>query len=60
MIAFGELAAEATIIWLLPQKTEGLVNPVFGDRAPAAVLGESDSVTDRVCEIIRIGVLPKL
>jgi hypothetical protein len=58
MIAFGELAAEATIIWLLPRKTEGLVNPVFGDRGPAAVLGESDSVADRICEIIRVGVLP--
>ena len=41
--AFGELAAKATIIWLVPRKTEGLVNPVFGDRGPAAVLGESDS-----------------
>jgi len=56
--AFGELAAEATIIWLVPRKTEGLVNPVFGDRGPAAVLGDSDSVADRVCEIVRTGVLP--
>jgi len=56
--AFRELAAEATIIWLVPRKTEGLVNPVFGDRGPAVVLGESDSVADRVCEIVRTGVLP--
>ena len=40
--AFGELAAEATIIWLVPRNTEGLVNQVFGDRGPAAVLGESE------------------
>ena len=46
--AFRELAAEATIIWLVPRRTEGLVNPVFGDRGPAAVLGESDSIADRV------------
>ncbi len=56
--AFGELAAEATIIWLVPRKTESLVNPVFGDRGPAAVLGESHSVADRVCQIVRTGVLP--
>ena len=56
--AFRELAAEATIIWLVPRKTEGLVNPVFGDRGPAAVLGESDSIADHVCEIVRTGVLP--
>jgi len=55
--AFGELAAEATVIWLVPRKTEDLVNQVFGDRGPAAVLGESDSVVDRICEIVRTGVL---
>ena len=58
VVAFGELAAEATLIWLVPRKTEGLVNPVFAGRGPAAVLGESNSVADRVCEIIRTGVLP--
>jgi hypothetical protein len=56
--AFGELAAEATVIWLVPRRAEGLVNQVFGGRGPAAVLGESDSVADRVCEIVRTGVLP--
>lgn len=54
--AFGGLAAEVTIIWLLPRKAEGLVNPVYADRGPAAVLGESDSAADSVCEIVRTGV----
>lgn len=56
--SFSQLAAEATLIWLVPRKAEGLVNPLFGDRGPAAVLAESDSVADRVCEIVRTGVLP--
>ena len=57
--AFGGLAAEATIIWLLPRKTEGLLNPVFADRGPAAVLGESASAADSVCEIVRTGVMER-
>jgi hypothetical protein len=57
--AFGGLAADATVIWLLPRKTEGLVNPVFAGRGPAAVLGESDSVADSVCEIVRTGVVQR-
>lgn len=56
--AFSELAAEATVIWLVPRKSEALVNPAFGERGPATVLGESDSAADRVCEIIRAGVRP--
>lgn len=58
VVAFGELAAQATIIWVVPPETQALVNPVFGDRGPAVVLGQSDSTADRVCEIVRTGVLP--
>src|ERR1022692_1374489 len=57
--AFSELAAEATIIWLVPQNAEALVNPAFGDRGPAAVLGASHSAAERVCEIVRAGALPE-
>lgn len=57
--AFSQLAAEASVIWLVPPKMEDLVNPVFGDRGPAAVLGASDSAADRVRDIVRTGVLPR-
>jgi len=56
VVAFRELAAEATVIWLVPRKTEGLVNPVFGDRAPALVLAESESGAGRICELARVGL----
>jgi hypothetical protein len=58
VVALRELAAEATVIWLVPRKTEGLVNPVFGDRAPAIVLTGSESAADRICEIVRDGPQP--
>jgi hypothetical protein len=53
VVAFRELAAEATVIWLVPRKTEDLVNPVFGDRAPAVVIAESESAAGRICETAR-------
>jgi len=58
VVAFRELAAEATVIWLVPRKTEDLVNPVFGERAPALVLAESESAAARICEIARAGLQP--
>jgi hypothetical protein len=58
VVAFGELAAEATVIWLVPRKTEGLVNPAFGEQAPALVLTESQSAADRICDIARVGLQP--
>ena len=58
VVAFRELAAEATVIWLVPPKTEGLVNPAFGDRGPATVLGESGTVADRVRDIIGTDLPP--
>jgi hypothetical protein len=53
IVKFRELAAEATVIWLVPRKTEGLVNRVFGDLAPALVFTESESAADRICDIAR-------
>lgn len=58
VVALRELAAEATVIWLVPRKTEGLVNPVFGDRAPALVLAGSESAADRICDIARADPRP--
>jgi hypothetical protein len=57
-VAFRALAADATVIWLVPRKTEGLVNPVFGDRASALVLTESESAARSICEIARAGLQP--
>lgn len=56
VLAFGELAAEATVIWLVPRKTEGLVNPVFGERAPAFVVAESQSAAGRIRDIASTGL----
>jgi hypothetical protein len=58
VVALRELAAEATVIWLVPRKTEGLVNPVFGDRAPALILTGSESAAGRICEIVRADPQP--
>ena len=58
VVAFHELAAEATVIWLVPRKAEGLVNPLFGDLVPALVLAESQSAAGRICDIARSGLQP--
>ena len=58
VVAFRKLAADATVVWLVPRKTEGLVNPVFGDRAPAVVLAESESAAGRIRAMARTGLPP--
>lgn len=53
---FGDLAAEATMVWVVPGKLEGLVSPAFGDASGAAVLGEHPAVADEILDVMRGGV----
>jgi hypothetical protein len=50
--AFGDLAAEATVVWVVPGNLEGLVSPAFGDACGAAVLGEHPAVADEILEVM--------
>lgn len=50
---FGDLAAEATVVWVVPGKLEGLVSPAFAEAWGAKVLGEHQAVADEVLDVIR-------
>jgi hypothetical protein len=45
---FGDLAAEAKVVWVLPRKLDGLVSPAFGTASGATVLEESQAVADEI------------
>ena len=49
---FGDLAAEATMVWVVPGKLEGLVSPAFGNACGATVLGEHQAVADEILEVM--------
>jgi hypothetical protein len=49
---FGDLAAEATVVWVVPGKLEGLVSPAFRG---AAVLGEHQAVADEILDVMQAG-----
>lgn len=53
---FGELAAEAAVVWVVPGKLEGLVSPAFGSACGAAVLGEHQGVADEILDVMHRGV----
>ena len=55
---FGDLAAEATVVWVVPGKLEGLVSPAFGTACGAAVLGEHQAVADEILDVMRGGYGP--
>jgi hypothetical protein len=50
---FHDIAAEATVVWVVPGKLEGLVSPAFGAVCGAAVLGQHQAVADEVLDRIR-------
>lgn len=52
---FGDLAAEATVVWVVPAKLEGLVSPAFGNECGAAVLGEHQAVADEILGMMHDG-----
>ena len=45
---FGDLAAEATVVWVLPKSLTGLVSPEFSTESGATVLEESQAVADEI------------
>lgn len=45
---FGDLAAEATVVWVLPKRLGGLVSPAFSTTSGATVLEESQAVADEI------------
>ena len=49
---FGDLAAEATVVWVVPGKLEGLLSPAFGATCGAMVLGEHQAVADEVLDVL--------
>jgi hypothetical protein len=53
---FGDLAAEAMVVWVVPEKLEGLVSPAFGAASGAAVLGENQAVADDIVDLMHGGV----
>jgi len=53
---FGDLAAEATLVWVVPKKLESLVSPAFGTACGAVVLGEHQTVADEILDVMPGGV----
>ena len=53
---FADLAAEATVVWVVPEGLEGLVSPAFGTAGGAEVLGEHQSVADEILDAMHGGV----
>jgi hypothetical protein len=53
---FRALAAEATVVWVVPAKLEDLVSPAFGAECGAAVLGEHQAVAEEVLEAMHGGI----
>ncbi|MCW2930717.1 MAG: hypothetical protein JWM19_1679 [Actinomycetia bacterium] len=49
---FGDLAAEAMVVWVVPGKLEGLVSPAFGTACGAAVLGEHEAVAGEILDLM--------
>jgi hypothetical protein len=48
---FADVAAEATVVWVVPAKLEGLVSPAFGRPCGATVLGEHQAVADEILDV---------
>jgi hypothetical protein len=50
--AFADLAAEATLIWVVPRKSEGLVSPVFAGVSGVTVFAEHAAVADDISDLL--------
>lgn len=53
---FGDLAAEATVMWVVPENLEELVSPAFGPAGGAAVIGEHQAAAGEVLRLLDGGV----
>lgn len=49
---FGGLAAEAIVMWVVPENLEQLVSPAFGPAGGAAVIGEHHAAAGEVLRLI--------
>jgi hypothetical protein len=49
---FGDIAAQATVVWVVPERLEGLVSPAFGSACGAAVLGVHQAVADEILDVM--------
>ena len=54
---FGDLAAEAKVVWVVPGTLEGLLSPAFGAAGGATVLGEHQAVASEILDVMHGGVL---
>lgn len=57
---FGDLATEATVVWVVPRKLEGLVSPPFGTACGVAVLGDHQAVADEVLDVMHGDIFTSL
>jgi hypothetical protein len=48
VVAFRDLAAEATVVWVVPKDSEGLVSPAFSDKPGVAVVTEYQTVAEDI------------
>ena len=53
---FGGLAAEAIVMWVVPENLEELVSPAFGPAGGAAVIGEHQAAAGEVLRLLDGGV----
>lgn len=53
---FGDLAAEAIVMWVVPENLEELVSPGFGPAGGAAVIGEHQAAAGGVLRLMHTGV----
>jgi hypothetical protein len=55
---FGDIAAQARVVWVVPRKLEGLVSPAFSRECGATVLGEHQAVADDILDLMRADAPP--
>jgi acyl-CoA thioesterase FadM len=48
----ADLAAEATITWVVPRRSEGLVSPACADVPGVTILAEHAAVTDDIGDLL--------
>lgn len=50
--AFGDLAAAAAVVWVVPANSQGLVSPTFASRPTVAVIGEHPAVAEDIWDLL--------
>ncbi len=56
--ALGDLAAEATVVWVVPRNSEDLVSPAFTCGPGTVVIGAHHAVADDICGLLAEGARP--